>query len=102
MPQARIDLGYYNEFSQLDYYKEAIEESDIKKAEELCFDSDVVIYGSAPFTLIERRIKSKKLTFSYNERWFKQGFLKHPGDVYRAFKKFTLPRNKNFYSEVQV
>ncbi len=97
VPEDRIKFGYKHEFSHLTYYREAIEEEDRIDAEKLCFNSDVVIIGSAPMHFVKRRIKAGKLTFTYNERWFKEGFWKHPGDVYRAIKDFTLNNNKNFY-----
>ena len=97
VPQERIRLGYKHEFDHLPYYREAIEPQDVAAAEQLCFDSDVVIIGSAPMSFVERRLRVRKLTFSYNERWFKQGFWRHPGDIYRAFRNFTQFNNPNFY-----
>ncbi|MBE6926308.1 MAG: glycosyltransferase [Ruminococcaceae bacterium] len=97
VPQKRVTLGYAQTFDHLPYYREAIEPQDAIAAEQLCFDSDVVIIGSAPMTFIKRRLQAKKLTFTYNERWFKQGFWHHPGDIYRAVRAYTLPGNRNFY-----
>lgn len=97
VPQERIRMGYKNEFDHLPYYREAIEPEDVAAAEQLCFDSDVVIIGSAPKYFVKRRLRARKLTFTYNERWFKQGFWKHPGDIYRAVCWFTLPGNRNYY-----
>lgn len=95
--QARIQLGYKHEFDHLPYYMEAIEPQDNAVAEQLCFDSDVVIIGSAPIHFVKRRLRARRLTFSYNERWFKQGFWRHPGDIYRAIRDFTQFNNSNFY-----
>lgn len=97
VPEARIKLGYKASFGELPYYREAITAEAQAEIEPLCFDADVVIIGSAPLSLVARRLKAKKLTFSYNERWFKQGFLRHPGDIYRAWKGYTRHNNKNFY-----
>ena len=36
--------------------------------------ADVVIYGSAPESMIKNRLKSGKLTFKYSERMYKGGF----------------------------
>ena len=93
----RVALGYNNEFSNLSYYKEAIGDDDIATAEAICFDADVVVLGSAPVSFVKRRVRARKLTFSYNERWFKEGFFKHPGDVYRAVRDFSLRGNANYY-----
>ena len=97
VPDDRIKFGYKHEFDHLPYYQEAIEESDRIAAERLCFESDVVIIGSAPTWFVKRRLKARKLTFSYNERWFKQGFWRHPGDVLRAVQNYTLRNNRSFY-----
>lgn len=97
VPEERIEFGYKHDFSGLPYYKEALDEKDIEQAEQICFESDVVIIGSAPISFVKARFKARKLTFSYNERWFKEGFFKHPGDIWRAFHNFTLHNNGNFY-----
>lgn len=97
VPQERIAFGYKHEFDQLPYYREAIEPADAAAAEQLCYDSDVVIIGSAPISFVRRRLRAKKLTFSYNERWFKTGFWRHPGDVYRSLRDFTRFNNRRFY-----
>jgi len=97
IPEERIQMGYGCHFDHLPYYYEAIEESAIVHAEKICFDSDVLIYGSAPMSFIQRRLRAKKLTFHYSERWFKQGFWRHPGDVIRAIRNNTQFNNPNFY-----
>lgn len=97
VPEDRIKLGYKHDFTHLPYYSEAISPADGEKAEQMCFESDVVIIGSAPIRLVRRRLRARKLTFSYNERWFKEGFWEHPGDVYRALRDFTCFNNPNFY-----
>lgn len=43
-------------------------------AESLANDADVVILGSAPESYIRDRLEKGKLTFHYNERWFKDGY----------------------------
>lgn len=97
VPKARIAMGYKQEANQLPYCREAIGPRNVAAAEQLCFDSDVVIIGSAPITYVKRRLKARKLTFSYNERWFRAGFWRHPGDIYRALRDFTRYNNRNFY-----
>lgn len=95
--EERIMLGYQTSFDHLSYYREAIEPKDIAEAEQLCFDSDVLICGEAPRHFITRRLRAHKLTFNYNERWFKRGFWRHPGDVYRAIRAFSRFNNPNYY-----
>lgn len=48
-------------------------EEQRKRAYEVLENSDVVIIGSAPDALIQNRLKQKKLTFKYNERFYKTG-----------------------------
>ena len=97
VPEERVAMGYLSNFGGKRFYKEAITEKEKKVAEEICFNSDVVIFGSAPISFVMRRLRVKKITFNYSERWFKKGFLKHPGDVFRALKNFTRFNNENFY-----
>ncbi|MBO5836931.1 MAG: glycosyltransferase [Oscillospiraceae bacterium] len=97
VPDDRIQLGYSVKFSHLPYYREAITDQDFAEAEELCFNSDVLIFGSAPMKFVKRRLRAEKLTFSYNERFFKRGFWNHPGDIYRAIRDYTRFNNPNFY-----
>lgn len=42
--------------------------------QELIDGADVVIIGSAPYELVRKRIKQKKLTFFYSERIYKRGY----------------------------
>ena len=97
VPEERIKFGYKHEFDTLSYYREVQNYDDEILIEKLCYESDIVILGSAPISYVQRRIKDGMLTFSYSERLFKEGFWKHPGDIYRAIKKFTMLNNNNFY-----
>lgn len=66
----RIKLGY-NEYD-CDTYKYLINFNENKdRAIELINLADVVILGSAPYSLAESRLKNDKLTFIYTERIFK-------------------------------
>lgn len=47
---------------------------DYKRCQSLIDLADVVIYGSAPESMIKNRLKSGKLTFKYSERMYKEGF----------------------------
>lgn len=59
--------------------------------------ADVVIIGSAPFDLVNNRIKSGKLTFIYSERIYKKGYKAYKLPIH--FFRFTKRglRNKNVY-----
>lgn len=63
-----------------------------QKAERLAEESDVVIIGSAPDSYIASRLKQKRLTFRYAERFYKQGLnIKNIG---RAFAGSLLHHRK--------
>ena len=97
IPEERINMGYISQFDNYKYFFEAIEQNDRLTAEKICYERDVVILGNAPLYFVKRRLKDKKIVFNYSERWFRSGFLNHPGDVLRAFTRFTLTKNKNFF-----
>lgn len=44
------------------------------ECQSLIDSADVVIYGSAPESMIKNRLKSGKLIFKYSERMYKEGF----------------------------
>jgi len=97
VPEDRKAMGYYSEFTNYSYYKEIGDGFTEEEAEQLCYDSDVVMIGSASQQYIKRRLKDNKLTFLYSERFFKDGFWAHPGDIFRTIKKTTVHRFKSFY-----
>lgn len=59
--------GYDSEPSFVYHYSEEPE-----KCEEIINDYEVVIVGSAPYSLVKKRLKKGKLTFLYSERLFKK------------------------------
>ena len=58
-------------------------------AKSLMYNADVAIIGSAPAKLAVKRISHNKVTFHYNERWFKNGF--------KVFLKPHILLNKLLY-----
>lgn len=60
-------------------------------------EADVVIFGSAPYELIESRLKAGKLTIIYSERLYKTSYQvwKLPLRLWRFWKKYG--RYKNLY-----
>ena len=48
-----------------------------KECQKLIDDADVVIYGSAPYALLQNRLKKGKVTFKYCERIYKNGCPYH-------------------------
>lgn len=50
------------------------EDIDEKKLFSEIDDADCVVFGSAPLSLVEKRLKDKKIVFKYSERVFKHGY----------------------------
>lgn len=70
--QKRLEMGYEDMDRKYPFVLIAYEDAARKKeAMRLALESDVVILGSAPDRYIEKRLKQRKLTFKYNERFFK-------------------------------
>ncbi len=97
MTTERKSLGY-GEKNIPEYVKYTYESA--KEAEE-CQDyinnADVVLYGSAPYSVLKTRLKNGKLTFKYSERPYKKGIsvLRLPLYLLRAIKDYGV--FKNFY-----
>lgn len=74
-------------------YNESIEDKNY--CLNLIDNADVVVFGSAPYTLIENRLKQEKLTFIYSERVLKKGFsyLKWPVRLYKFYKMYGQYKN---------
>ena len=93
----RKSLGY-GEKNIPEYVKYTYKDAEeAKVCQNFIDEADVVIYGSAPYAMLENRLKAGKLTFKYCERPYKKGvsIIKMPMHVLRAYKKYT--RFKNFY-----
>lgn len=97
MADERIQMGWRHlgkEYCFCAYENDKAKE----KAIQIAFDADVVILGSAPDYYIEKRLKARKLTFKYSERFYKQGLnlLNFPRAIIGAwlhhgrFQKYPL------------
>lgn len=82
MEEERIAMGWSQE--TYPYEIKAYQSMELKKkAEKLAEESDVVIIGSAPDSYIDARLKQKRLTFRYAERFYKQGLnIKNIGHAF--------------------
>ena len=71
--------------------------AQMRECQRIIDDADVVIHGSAPRSLIETRLKNKKLTFLYSERIYKKRcpIYKLPVHFLRNMKNNA--RHKNLY-----
>lgn len=75
LSEERVQLGYHDMNHRYPFCLNAYESREKwDECEKVAFKSDVVIfnYGSVPISLIERRLKAKKLTFFYLERILKK------------------------------
>ena len=98
IPQWLIDSGY--PVIERPYIINGYESKEsINKALEIVYKSDVVIIGSAPDFFIKKRIDSEKLTFRYNERWFKSRpwFLTGPRGWLDLYKNHIRYKNYPLY-----
>jgi glycosyltransferase involved in cell wall biosynthesis len=92
----RKDLGV--KYFQKPYLVKTYESLEMKKlAFDLCNESDIVIFSTAPFYYIKERIKSNKLTIYYSERLFKKGFWRviNPITYFKVYKRFVKPSKKS-------
>lgn len=73
MEQERREMGWQEDAPQIYEVRAYENEAAKKQAEVLALESDVVIIGSAPDAYIIPRLKERKLTFKYAERFYKEG-----------------------------
>lgn len=99
--QEQSKMGYEDMNKKFDFIIRSYESEQAAKLAQQKIDSaDVVVFGSCPFKMVEKRIKENKLTFRYSERIFKQKTLIrkfHPIMWKKYFGKCTKFRNKNYY-----
>ena len=96
MEEERIKLGWGG-IQKPCYVKQMYIKEQAAECQKLINNADVVIHGSAPYKLLELRLKKGKLTFKYSERKYKEGcpILKLPKHFLINNKKYR--RYKNFY-----
>ena len=97
MDEERLNMGWGGEEKPSYVLQNYTDEASKNRCQEIIDTADVVIIGSAPFTMLETRLKKGLLTFMYNERIFKTGipYLKMPLYFWLSFKRYI--RHKNFY-----
>lgn len=72
MPQWMLNGGFDATETRPYLIRAHESENAMKEAERLMDVSDVVIIGHAPVSWVNRRKSANKITFDYNERWFKK------------------------------
>lgn len=97
----RVSMGWETKWSDVPYLQYAYRSKEDKEQSlAFCSDSDVLIFGSAPYQFISERVKRNKLTFYYAERLFKKGFWRafYPPSAIKIIHRFIIPGNrKNFH-----
>ena len=95
-----LKSGGYDDFSSRPYVLQAWKDDvSKKKAEELCINADVAIYGADSLEYQIMRAKTGKLSFEVSERWLKKGILNllSPRLLRNMWYYHTLFRKKPVY-----
>ncbi len=95
--QKRLDMGWDPTKTRPYVKKNFTDEVAREECQRIIDESEVVIHGGAPYSVIENRLKSGRLTFKYTERIYKNGcpYHKLPSHFISNYKKYI--RYKNFY-----
>lgn len=99
MPEEFIKNGY-PDYSERPYVVKAYSTPSLMEyAKKFAYNADVVVIGSAPEELVIQRIHDNKLTFRYNERWFKSKpwYLTGLKGWIHLYKNHIRYRNKPVY-----
>lgn len=100
MDSDRVQMGFEDmNVTKPFVVREYEDEVGRKEAHRLAIDSDVVIFGSAPTSYLNERMRLNKLAFKYNERILKRGdwMYFHPAIQRQIRKTFTDNNNKDLY-----
>ena len=95
--EERLKMGWGGEEKPSYVLRSYLSEFSKNKCQDIIDKADVVICGSAPYSMLKTRLKKGLLTFMYTERIYKTGvpYLKWPVHLLRAFNRYI--RFKNFY-----
>lgn len=97
MSEERRRLGYTSG-DKLSYVVQNYKEEYMRyKCQELIDEADIVIHGSCPYELIQKRLKQEKITFEYSERIYKKPCKKYKLPRYIWLHYFKYGRYKNYY-----
>lgn len=99
LPEWLIKGGYDPSINRPYLIRAYEDEAGKRMAMQLADDADVVIIGSASEDYVKERIRSGRMTFRYNERWFKSRpwFLSGPRAWYNFWHDHIRYRNKPLY-----
>ena len=95
--EERLNMGWGRDEKPTYVLQNYLDQSAKENCQKIIDEADVVIIGSAPKSLIETRLKNKKITFYYTERPYK---IKPP--IYKLAVHFlrnikNIIRYKNLY-----
>jgi len=95
--EERLKMGWGGEEKPSYVLQNYSDEAAKEKCREIIDTADVVIIGSASYTLLKSRLRKGLLTFLYTERLYKTGipYLKMPLYFLRALNRYI--KFKNFY-----
>ena len=93
----RLDMGWGRDERPPYILQSYLNEDAKAQCQSLIDTADVVIYGSASYTMMKPRLRKGLLTFIYTERIYKKGapLLKLPLHIVRSLNRYV--RYKNFY-----
>lgn len=95
-----LKKGGYEDYSSRPYVIQAWkDDASKKKAEELCVNADVAVFGADSLDYLTMRAKTGKLSFEVSERWLKKGILNllSPRLLRNMWYYHTLFRKKPVY-----
>ena len=95
--EERLKMGWGREEKPTYVLQSYTDQTAKENCQRIIDEADVVIIGSAPRSLLETRLKNKKLTFYYSERIYKKKtpVYKYPVHFLKNIKHII--RHKNLY-----
>lgn len=102
IPEERLSMGYVDQNKSFPYVLTTYDSAEnLCRARELAIESDIVIIGSAPDSIMLERLPTGKLTFHSSERYFKKGitwryFPENFASAMKHIKRFERYRNYNY------
>lgn len=99
LPDWRLESGYQDCSDFFYNLKAYADDKNIQKALKLGVESDIVIFGAAPFSFVKERLRLNKHTFIYSERLLKKGEwqLLSPRALVGFIRQFSKYRERNCY-----
>ena len=98
-PEDRLAMGYEDMNEKYSFVLSTYSsEENKKRALQIAYESDVVIFGDAPEFYLKERLKANRLTFRFRERVFRKGYYSalDPRVIKSMLMNHTRYRHKNF------